>query len=93
MQADVLKIDGLKVARARLALPHERGRHISQAKLAERAGLHWVTVSKIERGVTQNTTLETLSRLAEALGVQPLELCDDLQEVAAPPGGPFPHAA
>lgn len=85
MSTDVLKIDGLKVARARLALPHENGRHISQAKLADRAGLHWVTLSKIERGLAPNTTLDTLGRLADALGVQPIELTSDEPPEAGSP--------
>ena len=94
MTADVLRIDGLKVAKARLALPHERGRHVSQAKLAERAGLHWVTVSNIERGKSPNTTLETLGKLSDALGVAPTDLiCDDTQEEPADTGGTFREAA
>lgn len=84
MTIDVLRIDGLKVAKARLALPHENGRHVSQAKLAERTGLHVVTLSNIERGKTTDTTLSTLSRLAQALGVGITDLVGDDGEQLGP---------
>lgn len=64
------RVDGLKVAKLRLALPKDGKRHVSQATLAGRAGLHWVTVSNIERGKAQNTTIDTLGRLAQALGCE-----------------------
>jgi transcriptional regulator with XRE-family HTH domain len=48
---------------------------LSQAELAERAGLNTVTLSHIERGA--NTTVETLEKLAEALSVNVAELFDE----------------
>lgn len=84
------QIDGLKVARARLALAHENGRPVSQFKLAERAGIHYVTVSNIERGAARRVTLETIGKLADALGLEIADLLvADEEEVAALPGGTF----
>ncbi|MFD1428672.1 helix-turn-helix domain-containing protein [Lacticaseibacillus mingshuiensis] len=44
---------------------------LSQQKLAEKAGVPKTTVSRIERG--QNTSIDTLTKLANALG-QPIVL-------------------
>lgn len=44
------------------------GRHLSQATLAERAGMHRTYLSSIERG-RRNVPLDTVCRLAWALGV------------------------
>lgn len=74
MISSVSRIDGLKVAKARMALPMENGRHVSQQKLADRAGIHVVTISNIERGAVTNTTLETLGKLARVLGVRITDL-------------------
>lgn len=78
------RIDGLKVAKARLALPVENGRHVSQQKLADRAGIHVVTVSNIERGASTNTSIGTLSRLAKVLGVEISELLASDEEEPDP---------
>lgn len=72
-----MRIDGLKVAKRRLALPKNGNRHVSQVTLADRAGLHWVTVSNIERGKAPNTTIDTLGRLAQALGCEIGDLLSD----------------
>lgn len=74
MSQDVLRVDGSKVTQARLALPTVGTRPVSQAAVADKAGIHWVTLSNIERGKAANITLETLGRLAEALGVDPMSL-------------------
>lgn len=71
------RVDGLKVAKLRLALPKNGKRHVSQATLAGSAGLHWVTVSNIERGKAANTTIDTLGRLAQALGCEIGDLLSD----------------
>ncbi|GEM_PF-130053 len=60
--ADVLK-------RQRLSLG------LNQAQLAERAGLHRSYISEVERG-SQNITIETLGRLAEALETSVLTLVE-----------------
>lgn len=46
---------------------------LSQAELARRAGLHAVTVTRLEAGTTAPTT-RTVRGLADALGVEPREL-------------------
>jgi transcriptional regulator with XRE-family HTH domain len=45
-----------------------RDKGISQEKLADLAGLHRTYVSSVERG-ERNVTLETVEKLAKALGV------------------------
>lgn len=51
---------------------------LSQAKLAQAAGLNIRQIQKIEAGeiLTKNITLETAVRLAKALGVEPADLID-----------------
>ncbi len=61
----------IKARRTRLGL--------SQEALAERADLHRTYVTDIERG-TRNLTLESISKLASALGVS---LCDLFQAIDA----------
>jgi len=41
----------------------------SQERLAREAGISYITLVKIERGNIQNPKLETLMKLAKALGV------------------------
>ncbi|MFE1601583.1 helix-turn-helix domain-containing protein [Methylobacterium sp. ID0610] len=48
----------------------------SQSELAEKAGAHWVTISKLERG-EMRLTQDWMKRLADALGVEPAELIAD----------------
>jgi transcriptional regulator with XRE-family HTH domain len=45
----------------------------SQEKLAERADMHWTFISGVERG-KHNISLDSLVRLAKALGRKPYEL-------------------
>jgi transcriptional regulator with XRE-family HTH domain len=47
-------------------------RALTQAELAERAGLRRSTIARLEGG--QEARMHTLSRLAKALGVEPAEL-------------------
>lgn len=49
--------------------------HLSQERLAERAGISAQYVSNIERG-KENPTLDLLLRLAEALRVSLGQMCD-----------------
>jgi transcriptional regulator with XRE-family HTH domain len=62
--------DSLRKARLDLGL--------SQDALAATAGLHHTHISLLERG-KRDPTLETLVRLARALGVTPGELIAQLQ--------------
>ena len=45
----------------------------SQEELADRCGLHRTYVGSVERG-ERNVTLETIERIATAIGIDPLEL-------------------
>jgi len=47
---------------------------LTQEKLAEKADLHPVYISALERGV-ENTSLDTMARIAKALNVQVADLC------------------
>lgn len=49
---------------------------ISQEDLAEKCGLHRTYVGAIERS-ERNITLQTLEKLADSLGVSPLDLLKD----------------
>ena len=49
---------------------------MTQAELAKRAGLHRVYVTQLELGIHRNQTLDTLTRLAKALGVSLTELLE-----------------
>ena len=50
-------------------------RGLTQTQLAEMAGLNQATISKAERG-EMNTTMETITAIATALRVEPVELFD-----------------
>lgn len=54
-------------------------RGISQEALAERAGLHRNFISLLERNASQ-PTVDTLFRLADALGVTAVELVSRISE-------------
>jgi transcriptional regulator with XRE-family HTH domain len=47
--------------------------NLSQEKLAEKAGFHWTYISGVERG-RYNISLDSLERLASAVGKKPYEL-------------------
>lgn len=50
---------------------------LSQPQLAAKAGIDQGGLSKIERGLTTNVTLEILRRLAKALGCSVADLLDE----------------
>lgn len=50
-----------------------KSKGVTQQELADRLGVHFVTVSKLERGVMQ-LTAKWIMRLADALDVQPGEI-------------------
>jgi transcriptional regulator with XRE-family HTH domain len=62
---EALRVNSI-VGRARLGL--------SQEGLAERAGVSRPTISRIERGAIDNVGLDTVQRIADALGVHASEL-------------------
>ena len=53
------------------------GQGLSQEKLADMAHLHRTAITHIERA-TRSSTLETIEKLARALGGQPADLMPDL---------------
>jgi transcriptional regulator with XRE-family HTH domain len=55
-------------------------KHLSQAKLAERSGLHVTYVSGLENGA-RNPTWTVLSALSAALGVSVLKLAKRAEEI------------
>ena len=72
--ADYSLAQRLRMARARTG--------IKQKDLAQRAKLHPMQLSKLERGVTKEITGTTLKALCEALGVSPqylLGMSDDME--------------
>ena len=62
-----------KTALGRKVKDLRRSRTMSQTDLAEAAGVRRALVSDIERSVA-NPTLESLCRIAAALGVEPADL-------------------
>lgn len=69
----------LKRALAQATRAARRARHLSQEKLAARAGIHRTYMSAIERGKA-NISLEVASRLAAALGVRLSDLLRQVEE-------------
>lgn len=68
---------GMRIRRARKLAK------LTQAQLGEKAGLHAVTINRIEKGA-QGVAEETLERIASALNVSPEDL--SLRDVVDFPG-------
>ncbi len=49
-------------------------RKMTQEELANASGVSRTTIANIERGVETSTTIGTIAKLAEALGVTPAKL-------------------
>ncbi|HEY3120474.1 MAG TPA: helix-turn-helix transcriptional regulator [Vicinamibacteria bacterium] len=81
--ADHEVLDGRTVLAANLKALREQ-RSLSQAALAERAGLNRSYLGAIEHG-RHNVPLDTVCRLAWALGREPRDL---LSAIAPPPSPP-----
>jgi XRE family transcriptional regulator, fatty acid utilization regulator len=64
-------VDTLRIGRRMRAL--RRGQLMTQAELAERAGMHVDQVSRVERD-TVEPRFSTVKKIAAALGVDPREL-------------------
>lgn len=58
---------GKRIKRAR------KDKKISQEELAGRVGLHYTTISRIERGMS-NTPVQTINKIAKALKVDMSDL-------------------
>ena len=68
--------DGVSTLRIRFGVNLRRlrlAKEVSQEELAEIAGLHRTYVSSVERG-ERNVTLDTIQKLAKALGVSMAKL-------------------
>ncbi|HBH02243.1 MAG TPA: XRE family transcriptional regulator [Candidatus Rokubacteria bacterium] len=59
---------------------HRERMHLSQEQLAGVAGFHRTYIGSVERG-ERNVTLSTISRLARALGITPVQLLKDADRV------------
>lgn len=70
-----MKIDGQsKIAANIKRYRTERG--VSQIELSQLAGVTYHTITKIESGANTNPTIETLAKIARALGVGVGELVE-----------------
>lgn len=72
------QVFGDRVRKYRTGLRDEDGRALSQERLAERAGLHRTYIGHVERGEV-NIALYNITRIAEALEVDPAELVAGLR--------------
>lgn len=57
-----------KIKEARLSC------HMTQEELAKKSGISRATISGLESGTAKTTTVDTLMKLANALGIVPGEL-------------------
>src|SRR5688572_32352465 len=73
---------GVSMAFAENLRRHRLDHFLSQGELARRAGLHAVTLTRLESGATAPST-RTVRALAEVLGIEPLELAspDEVAEL------------
>ena len=67
------RIESLKTSLGRAIKRRRRGVGLSQAQLAQRAGLHRTYVSDLERGA-RNPSIESIEKLAHALHLSVLNL-------------------
>jgi transcriptional regulator with XRE-family HTH domain len=81
-------LDTLKHLFGSLVRAHRVGAAMSQAQLAELAGISEVWLRKIEQGAA-SPSFDTIDRLAVSLQVQPMELFGGLPAVGASASGAF----
>lgn len=84
-ESALYKAIGRRIAAARKRLTSPP---LSQSQLAERVGLTRGSIANIERGY-QHPPIETLFRLAQALGTEPQVLLPSLADVSADAGEGF----
>ena len=58
---------------------YRRGNGLTQVELAVASGVAQSTIAEIERGAIKEPRPRTLVKLAEVLGVTPMDLLDDLE--------------
>src|SRR5262245_3308407 len=75
---------------AELLREHRLARGLTQAELAERAGLSWRGISDLERGLKQSPRASTVRLLVQGLGLTEPETAA-LVRAAQPGGGSFAH--
>jgi XRE family transcriptional regulator, regulator of sulfur utilization len=68
------------------------GRGLSLSELAERAGMHWNGIAKLERAFSAVPSWDTVQRLAKALGVSCEAFVLDNPAPAPLAGATKPHA-
>lgn len=76
MKSTISELDLRKRLAANLR-SHRGARGLSQESLADAAGIHRTFVSQVEREL-KNVSLDSIRRLANALGVDPVELFQPL---------------
>lgn len=62
-------------------------RDLSQRDMADLLDVHWSYVSAIERG-TKNRTLRTIERIADGIGIDPLDLLAIAEKPRSANNGP-----
>lgn len=63
--------------------------HLTQEKLAEKAGMSVNFLSKLERGASRTVSAETLQRLANALEISMEELLNSINKEYSYTKGPY----
>ena len=66
-----LRAKELKYSLISSLIAGRRDLHLTQAQLAARAGVAQEEISRIERGRRKSPTIDTYTRIAAALGLQP----------------------
>ena len=64
---------------------------MTQEQVAERAGMAYQAVARLERGKPDNPTWKTVQKLAEALGVEPNDFTDKDEPPATDDKPPRPR--
>lgn len=75
MPSQFLKLLGDRVRQRRIGLG------ISQEAFANKCGVHWTYIGKVERG-EQNVSMASLERIAKGLGVRVSQLVREAEEAA-----------
>ncbi len=78
MMSEIVKLVGKRV------YYYRKARGLTQAKLAEKAGLHNTYIGQVERG-EKNATLDTIWRISRALKVPVTSLFELIEEEYAKP--------
>lgn len=63
---------------------------LTQEQVAERSGMAYQAIARIERGDVDNPTWKTVQKLAEALGVKPNDFIEESADKPADPTPPAP---